>query len=1372
MKKRFLLFLIFIFATETFGGSNFPFLDKALTLPPFDYGEKGEINVPLNYLSNKSSIVTKWGVFDSEKNDSISILGSENEGFTEGQVLIKTDFSLTKEEIEKLRKQGMTIVGLLTNNAYLAVVEKTSDFPKKYKTLKFSPLLKIEPSLYKSDFPINPILNVLINKDVNPNQFFLKTQEKYPKTEFISFFDGDDKVLRLFYPVASDFREFLTFLAKQKETIFIEPFFLPIPQNDYSVYVIQSYDTSYKTDYSICATIWNHGITGTDETPAVCDTGLDSDMCFYRYSNLPQDVTDAQYPSLPNNGTIDPTKKVIVYNVLPGASAYDGSYTCPSGYHHGTHVCGSVIGDNYLNLSTSNSGGHDNGDGMAPNAKLIFQDAGLENTGCLDGLANDFQLILKQAYTAGARIHSNSWGNSVGSIYDGDSRGADIFTYNNEDFLLFFAAGNSGSSSYTINSPATAKNVVAVGATSNGSEGSNTIASFSSRGPARDGRIKPDVVAPGVNLISASADEIHDSNNCSTRYSSGTSMATPTAAGGATLLREYLRKGFYPTGDLSTNNEINPSAALIKAMLINGAVDISLLTQNSVLNYLYPDNNQGFGRLLLDTVLFFSNPQRDSRGLRIWDKWNSFGLKTGEEDYYDVSITSSSEPLKVTLAWTDPPPCPLSPISLSHDLDLEVISPSGLVYRGNCFDQGSSYPNGAKDSINNVEEVFIVSPEIGNYRIKVKGYYVPYIPPFEKSEKQGYALVATFKDCGETTLSVSNISASDNPSLGIELSWDLSASATSYYIFRAEGDCTNQPSNYRFVGSTNTNFFIDKNVVGGKSYAYKVRPVNYCGEGNFSSCVSLTFTGSCTEKPSFAGVVSAQNNPLNCSIDLNFNDGYSNCPTYPSIVYNIYRANTPYFTPSIQNLLKSGHLSTTYSDTLVVPNRTYYYIVRAEDSSNYGNGPNNNGNEETNNVVKFATTHSNSYLYGTIIDDGGDSRALLKCEYPWKITNEVNHTLSGSFCYHSGEDYQNYPNGVCANLMTEEIYLQPSTSPILSYYANFNIEDGWDGVVVEISNDGGLSWNISIPNEGYGGSFNYSGNSCGIPVTTPAFSGPRGNSSLSGWSYFSHDLSSYAGGSVKIRWRLSSDGAANYEGFYLDDITITNASIYDDCSNSDGSIVLDRSEYSCASTISIYLYDSDLSGIGSANVNVSSDIETTPEVVVLYENPANSGKFFGTISTTTNSPNSDNLISVSEGNLIYVNYIDASDGKGNYNISKIFKAKAKCLPPDEVAKGILAWDIQSFYDDKATQIWPEVEGAYKYRLYRGTLNDLPKLLNGEIDSCLVYEGVLPKFLCPENPALINGKLYFYLVTALNVAGEGSAGNATGGERIVNSINCP
>lgn len=1369
MKKAFFIVINFLIFNSILSSDLNSILNKSCILPPSDYTRNAK---PLEEkdIGNGKKVFTKWGSFNKSLNEIIP--ESTIKSVTKNQWILKSEKPLSKSEISSLSLKGIKVLGFIPYNCYLVKIEPEKiETVKKDELMTFSPLLKIEPSLFLTDFPVNPIISIYLEKESDYKSFFEKIKHCFPEIEFVSYFNSFDSILRIFYE-GKDLKNFLLFLAESEDTIYIEPFFLPEPMNDYSVYVVQSYDTNNKTAYSICATIWNQGITGTDETPAVCDTGLDSDMCFFRLSSDPSAITDAQYPSLPNNGIIDNSKKVIVYNVLPGASAYDGSYTCPSGYHHGTHVCSSVLGDNYASLSTPTSGGHDIGDGMAPNAKLIFQDAGLENTGCLNGLANDYQLIFKQAYDAGARIHSDSYGSPLDSIYDGDSRSIDIFSYNNEDFLFFFAAGNRGTyGNYTINTPATAKNVVTVGATSNGSTGSNSLASFSSKGPCIDGRLKPDIVAPGQSIIGASADEIHNSNNCSTTYLSGTSMATPTAAGAATLLRQYFRKGFYPSGSSNSSNLVNPTSSLIKAALINGAVDISATSQSAILNALYPNYSQGWGRVLLDTVLFFNSPSRESRGLRVWDKINGFGLKNGDYDVYTISITSSSEPLKVTLVWTDPPPSPLSQIALSHDLDLEVISPSNTVYKGNCFSGGSSYPNGPKDYLNNIEQIFVLNPEIGNWQIRVTASYIPYIPDFENSEKQGYALVATFKDCGGCSLTTDNLSASNNGSTGIDLEWNSVSGATKYQIFRAEGDCSSPVDSYKLLSEISSNTFTDTTVQGGKTYSYKVRVVNDCAEGPFSTCACATYLGNCSLKPSFSGIESIS--PNGCSINLSWSNGSSNCPYSQSVSYNIYRSTFPDFEPSNINLLKTGLTSTSYLDTQVIPNVTYYYIVRCEDSTTSNGGPNNGGNEDSNRIVKYAMVHASTFSYGTLADDGGDSKALFMSQSLWEITDELNHTDFKKFCYHSGQRYLNYPNGICGYLTSSEIQLAPSSTPVLSFYCNYNIEYGYDGVVVEISNDGGAHFSPLTPVQGYPYSFaltgNPPGNSCGYPSTQGAFSGPSGNSSLSNWNCFSFDLSPYAGNSVILRWTFSSDAGITYRGFFLDDITITNAGIYDDCDNSDGSLLLNKGFYCYGESINITLYDSDIKGSGTTNISVTSTTETMPESVILEENPPNSGRFYGTIFTTSNAPSLDGLISISEGDLITATYLDSYNGNSN-NVSKYAKAKAECAP-EEIAKGMTSSDIQSFSEDKVYQSWPQYSRATKYRLYRGTFEQLPYLLDGNTDSCLVYEGNLTTAPCPEDPSSLSGKLYWYLVTAVNNAGEGSAGNSSTQERRVNSDVC-
>ncbi|MCX7830496.1 MAG: immune inhibitor A, partial [Acidobacteria bacterium] len=620
------------------------------------------------------------------------------------------------------------------------------------------------------------------------------------------------------------------------------------------------------------------------------------------------------------------------------------------------------------------------------------------------------------------------------------------------------------------------------------------------------------------------------------------------------------------------------------------------------------------------------------------------------------------------------------------------------------------------------------------------------------------------------SLATSDLTTYDNGVSGIDLSWSGVSGALKYQIFRAEGDCYISADSYKFLSETSSTAYSDTRVQGGKTYSYKIRVVNNCSEGSFS-CVSQTYTGNCSLKPTFLGIESASQ--IGCGIQLSWSAGNSNCPNYSSVSYNIYRSTTPYFEPSSATLIDSGASGTNYLDTQIIPNVTYYYIVRCEDSTSSNGGPSNGGNEDLNKVVKYSTAHSLSYSYGTIFDDGGDTKSLLISDDLWKITDEINHTVNGKYCYHSGENLLDYPNGKCANIRIGEIALQPSTNPVLSFYCNYNLEYGYDGVVVEISNDGGYSFSPLTPMQSYPYSFALTGsppgNGCGYSSSQGAFSGPSGNSSLSGWNYYSFDLSYFEGDSVIIRWNLSSDSGVTFRGFFLDDITITNASLFDNCSNSDGSMILDKIAYCSGDVITITLFDSDVSGSSTQNITIQSNTEDNPETVILYENPANSGKFLGTIQTTSIWPSSDGQLSISETDLITATYIDAYDGASN-NVQKYAKAKALC-PPDEIAKGLNASDIQYFSEDKVYQYWPAYSGATKYRLYRGVFEDLPNLINGNIDSCFIYEGADATAPCPENPSSLTSKLYWYLVTAVNEAGEGSAGYSAFGERIINCNIC-
>ncbi|MCH9649048.1 MAG: S8 family serine peptidase [Deltaproteobacteria bacterium] len=471
--------------------------------------------------------------------------------------------------------------------------------------------------------------------------------------------------------------------------------------------------------------IFDQGIFGEGQIVGVLDTGIDPDMCYFRDGTL----------GLPprnecNGGTVVDLaqRKVIAVDFLWNSECNGGIGSNEwDTQDHGTHVAGTVAGDNLANPLI-----HDPGDGMAPGAKLVIQDCGFQTDNCADcpGIGCpvvDLVPIFQQAYDQGARIHTNSWGdeenNPVKGRYTAGSQDADEFMWNNKDMLLFFAAGNDGPGTGSIGSPSTGKNVVSVGSTlRNGS--ANSMSSFSSCGPTQDGRIKPDVTMPGSSIISANSDNNTGSNNCNTKSSSGTSMASPGAAGSAALIRQYFTDGWYPTGDPVPADGFTPSAALLKATLINSAVN---MTGTAAI----PGNCQGWGRVLLDEALHFGG---EARELFVEDDTTGFAQgSSGDTRTFNISVGSSLEPLKVTLAWTDFPAAPLASPTLVNDLDLEISGPTGT-FLGNVFSGGVSTGGGSADRLNNVEQVLLANPQVGNYTVTVRSFTVPSGPqPFAVS---------------------------------------------------------------------------------------------------------------------------------------------------------------------------------------------------------------------------------------------------------------------------------------------------------------------------------------------------------------------------------------------------------------------------------------------------------------------------------------------------------------------------------------------------------------------------------------------------------------------------------------------------------------
>ncbi|QLC49418.1 PGF-pre-PGF domain-containing protein [Methanolobus zinderi] len=459
-----------------------------------------------------------------------------------------------------------------------------------------------------------------------------------------------------------------------------------------------------------------HGLNGSGQIVAVCDTGVDTG------------VDDESMHADIRGRILD-----FVYLSDDGAADMHG---------HGTHVVGSILGNG------AESGGQYKG--MAPEASLVFLEF-LNSNGTLSVPYYINQSVFQPAYDLGAKMHSNSWG------YTGEygnytifSKQVDQFMWENPDMLILFAAGNYGVDQdddgivdqNSIQDPATAKNCIAVGSSENNrSSFINTwgdsygfpidvdkradniegIAATSSRGPTTDGRIKPDLIAPGTYIVSVKSSQASiNSWYLNENYApmSGTSMATPIVAGSAALIRQYYS---------DTEGFSNPSAALIKATLINGAHDMTP-GQYGTEEYQEiegrPDYSQGWGRIDLENSLFPRYPEV----IAYFDKETI----SDTDDFweFDYGYIEEGEPLRATLVWTDYPGSEAAGKVLVNNLDL-TITDSFDTYYGN-YDL-----NNAPDTANNVEGVEIDETIAGDYKIRVDGTNVPEGP-------QDFSLVLSF----------------------------------------------------------------------------------------------------------------------------------------------------------------------------------------------------------------------------------------------------------------------------------------------------------------------------------------------------------------------------------------------------------------------------------------------------------------------------------------------------------------------------------------------------------------------------------------------------------------------------------------------------
>lgn len=463
------------------------------------------------------------------------------------------------------------------------------------------------------------------------------------------------------------------------------------------------------------------GLRGDGQIVSVADTGLDVNSCFFRDSNGRVSPSNLQKPNT------DKSKRKVIQYSYNGENGAGDTNDLEGG--HGTHVSGTIVG----NIEGADiSSGNAIYNGVAPNAKLVFIDLSTDYYSVSPPSVN---ALYYAGYSAGARVHTNSWGGGYQDYYG--STAIDNYLFNHMDFTILFSAGNEGDSGdRTCGPEAQSKNVVAVGSsetTFDPNQDIGNIAYYSSRGPAYDGRIKPDIVATGDSLVSAKASG-GNSETCETIDMSGTSMSSPAAAGVALLIRQFFvdpsKKFWTRTCKFPYKfcKSFTPSGVLVKAALLHSGSKAQKFHgggDNDVDLPNVPDNFQGYGIIFLQQVL----PLLSFYPFDLYvDDLRQINPNSAID--YVVNVIDTSRPLKVTVSWYDPPGIDgASTPALLHNLNLLVTSPSGQKYYGN-------NRNGF-DTLNNNEQITVDNPTIGTWKVSVLSKSLPV------TGSQKYSLVIT-----------------------------------------------------------------------------------------------------------------------------------------------------------------------------------------------------------------------------------------------------------------------------------------------------------------------------------------------------------------------------------------------------------------------------------------------------------------------------------------------------------------------------------------------------------------------------------------------------------------------------------------------------
>jgi subtilisin family serine protease len=612
-----------------------------------------------------------------------------------------------------LRSRGIDVIQYLPHHTYLVWAEDagklTRDLPASVRWQgAYHPAYKLSPELDSGSGP-TPTLAVSIYND-GQVELTVEAVESAGGRVLTMFPSRPDRLILQLVVEAE--AAAAPALAQSRAVIWIEPQSRHLVLGDEmaSAIVAGSYEDGVpRPGYR--EWLQDQGYDGTGVTWSVVDSGVDPD---HPDLSLSGGHTHGECTTIPGDeNDLDP----------------DGHGTSVAGLLAGTGASGHADSDGFIY-----------GLGVAPGTAIFSQ------TLCL---TTDFpprsgwQELSRIAVLAGASGSNNSWRTpdpgyrTISQIYDYMVRDGNFDTREvAEEHIIVFLAGNEGPGPGSVLAVAETKNTIVVGATKNhraslwheGQLGDiDQVADYSSRGPTRDGRIVPTVVAPGEAVISTINDRGgvlggHDIGEPEGLYGlfAGTSAAAPHAAGAAAVICEWWRDRFA--------TEVSP--AMVKALLVNSAVDIEGTPP-------VPNFSEGWGRIHLGNALSPGVPRL------LADQTHCF-KESGQVWKLKVTPADLQQPLKVTLAWSDAPAAVGVSPSLVNDLDLRLEA-AGETYLGNRFVEGWSASGGSPDALNNLENAYLGEPVNGIVIVSVEatrlaGDGVPYN---DDLTDQDFALICT-----------------------------------------------------------------------------------------------------------------------------------------------------------------------------------------------------------------------------------------------------------------------------------------------------------------------------------------------------------------------------------------------------------------------------------------------------------------------------------------------------------------------------------------------------------------------------------------------------------------------------------------------------